>query len=158
VAGVTTQDAVYRDLLARLEAKLSLNDAHIYIAHEPTFDMTWNQAVQIIPAVPEVSHPLSGTGLVMEDFQVAYWSRNLLDQEGHSTVRISDSTYGVLATLANDARAAIIQYITSSATLTVPGQLIRGSVATESADQQGWVFMVDTVRCGYEIAWVEDTA
>lgn len=149
MAGITTTDAVYRQLLTQLKTVASVDDAFIYIAPRPIFTQEAQQYVQLVPGVPNSVDPRSGTGLVEEEFDVAVWSRLLSDQVPQSTDRISDATFGILK-IVGEVRAALLQYEGSE--VTIPVHWLHGSIANESEEHPGWVEMSDTHRVGYEVA------
>lgn len=153
---VTTQDAIYRGILLRLQTQLTLDDAFIYVAPQPVFSQMASQSVQIIPGVPIARNPEGGPGDVTEDFTVATWSKLNLDQQGKSTVRITGDTLGLLL-LTNGVRGNLIQHrLTSDGTALLtnfPITWIQGSAMIESGTSPGWTYSQDTYRVRYEIGW-----
>lgn len=148
----TTTAAIYRAILAKLRADLSIADDYIFLSALPKFCGLDSLYVQIVPGAPEAMSPRGGVGVIHEEFRVVIWSRLDLDLGGQSTARITDSTYGVLKFIA-EVRASLVQHALTGAT--VPILLLRGSAAQESDEQPGWVYYEDTYRVGYEIAWTD---
>lgn len=147
----TTADAIYRDLLARLQAQLSIDDSHIWMAPFPIFNQHDRTCVQLVPGVPTAVTPQSGVGLVTEEFRVVIWTKVILDQNTVSTGRIADSTLGVLKLL-SDVIVALVQYHGSADLFTYPVTYQRGATVTESDQHPNWIYAEATFMLGYQIA------
>ena len=154
----TTQRAIYAGILADLHAAASdgtddigVDSGFIYITPIPVFTQSDERIIQVIPGTPSVETPISGLGLVDEDFHIAVWARVFLDQAGHSTARITNSTLGALVTT-GQVRQTLIQSDANSLA-TVPVRWVGGSVPIESEEAPGWVYYEDTYNVGYEIVW-----
>lgn len=148
----TTQKAVYAGILADLKSGISaVHDDYIFMTPVPLFVQADDRIIQLIPGVPETQTDVSGIGLVEEDFRIAVWARLWLDQLGHSTEKLTNSTYGILVTM-NLVRQVLIQS-DADETATIPVRWVRGSSPIESEDAPGWVYYEDTYRVGYEVTW-----
>lgn len=153
---ITTQRAIYAGILADLHTASDADDIgvhkdYIYITPVPLYSQSDDRIIQLIPGTPNVETETAGIGYVEEDFSVAVWARVYLDQVNHSTLRVTDSTLGVLVTIA-EVRQTLIQSSANS-TCTTPVRWIRGSHPVESDEAGGWVYYEDTYRVGYEITW-----
>ena len=149
---ITTQREVYEGLLADIKSGISaVHDDYIFITPVPLFVQADERIIQLIPGVPNVTTEDVGLGLVEEDFRVVVWARVFLDQQGHSTERITDATYGVMKTM-ELLRQVLIQSTANTAS-TIPVRWISGSTPQETPEAPGWVYYEDTYRVGYEITW-----
>jgi len=149
---VTTQRAIYAGLLSDLRAgSTGVHDDYIFITPLPLFVQADERIIQLIPGVPNVATEDVGLGLIEEDFRIAVWARVYLDQSGHSTEKITDSTYGVMKTM-ELVRQVLLQSKADDEA-TVPVRWINGSAPQETAEAPGWVYYEDTYRVGYEITW-----
>ena len=147
---VTTQRAVYAGLLADLKGISGVHDDFIFMTPIPLFVQADKTVIQLIPGVPNITTEDVGLGLV-EDFKIAVWTQVWLDQTGHSTEKMTNSTYGVMS-LMNTVRQLMIQS-TANGTATVEVRWISGSSPQETGDAPGWIYYEDTYRVGYEVTW-----
>ena len=150
----TTQRAVYAGLLSDLKGISGVHDDFIFMTPVPLFVQADKTVIQLIPGVPNITTEDVGLGLVEEDFKIAVWTQVWLDQTGHSTEKMTNSTYGVMA-LMNTVRQLMIQS-TANSTATVQVRWISGSTPQETADAPGWIYYEDTYRVGYEVDWDYD--
>lgn len=156
MAVVTDQAQVYRRILRKLQQSEWITTTNnIYVAYQPIFDPTSNEAIQVIPGTPITTHPDTGVGLIEEEFQVAVWKKVLLDQLVHSTAKITNASIGILTTITAVRRTLIQSWLDGHAT--VPVVFLQGSAAAEHDADMGWVMLTDTYRVSYQINWdVED--
>lgn len=153
---ITTQRAIYAGILSDLHTasdatSISVHKDYIYITPVPLYSQSDDRIIQLIPGTPRVETDTTGIGYVEEDFRIAVWARVYLDQVNHSTLRVTDSTLGVLVTMA-EVRQTLIQSNANNSS-TAPIRWINGSHPMESAEAVGWVYYEDTYRIGYEITW-----
>ena len=148
----TTQRQIYSGILADLRSGVSsVHDDYIYITPIPLYSQSDDRIIQLIPGTPTVQTETTGIGYVEEDFRVAVWARVYLDQVNQSTERVTNATYGVMATM-NEVRQALIQ-TDADDEATTKVVWISGSHPVESEEASGWVYYEDTYRVGYEIVW-----
>ena len=148
----TTQRQIYAGILSNLKSGVSSVDGgYIYITPVPLYSQSDDRIIQLIPGTPTVETETAGIGYVEEDFRIAVWARVYLDQVNHSTERVTNATYGVMATM-NEVRQAMIQS-TAGGLATTNVRWVRGSHPVESDEAVGWVYYEDTYRVGYEVVW-----
>jgi hypothetical protein len=152
----TTQRQVYINILSTLHASadadaISVHKDYIYLTPIPVYSQSDDKLIQLIPGTPTIETDIAGIGYAEEDFRVAVWARCFLDQINRSTEKVTNATYGVMATM-NEVRQSLIQS-TAGGVLTTPILWVNGSHPVESEDAVGWVYYEDTYRMGFEITW-----
>lgn len=146
---VTTRRSMYERIRQALAVNIeSVSQSLVYISSRPVLNGTDDRFIQIVPGSWSAKHARTGTGEVVEEFEVVSWVRLTQDYGGQHTQLITDETLGLLA-LSSEVQTTMTHRVLSSSVY--PIQSLGGSPVVAEAEMNGWGMVSDRFRATYEI-------